>query len=157
MVKSLETIRPPINEELKIFEKMFQEAMQSPVPLLEKINNYIFERKGKQMRPMFILLCAQLCGKINDGTFHAATFVELLHTATLIHDDVVDDANERRGSASVNALWKNKVAVTVGDYWFTQALIISLKHKQYQLLEIVSVAVKALLKVNYFKVKKLES
>lgn len=145
MVKSLDTIRQPINEELKIFEKMFQEAMQSPVPLLEKINNYIFERKGKQMRPMFILLCAQLCGKISDGTFHAATFVELLHTATLIHDDVVDDANERRGSASVNALWKNKVAVTVGDYWFTQALIISLKHRQYQLLEIVSVAVKALI------------
>lgn len=145
MVKSLETIKQPINEELKVFEKMFQEAMQSPVPLLEKINNYIFERKGKQMRPMFILLCAQLCGGIKDGTFHAATFVELLHTATLIHDDVVDDANERRGSASVNALWKNKVAVTVGDYWFTQALIISLKHRQHQLLQIVSVAVKALI------------
>ncbi|MEM6967714.1 MAG: polyprenyl synthetase family protein [Bacteroidota bacterium] len=145
MIKTLSTIKEPIAEELKVFESKFRNAMRSPTPLLEKINNYIFERKGKQMRPMFVLLCAQLCGKVTEGTYHVATFVEMLHTATLIHDDVVDDANERRGSASINALWKNRVAVTVGDYWIAQSLNIALKNNQIELLEIVSFAVKELI------------
>lgn len=145
MVKSLSTIKGPIAEELKVFEERFHSALKSPVPLLEKINNYIFERKGKQMRPLFVLLCAQLCGKINEGTYHVATFVEMLHTATLIHDDVVDDANERRGAASINALWKNKIAVTVGDYWIAKSLLIALENKQFQLLELISGAVRELI------------
>ena len=145
MVKSLDTIKQPIEEELKVFGMRFQKALESDVPLLKKINSYIFDRKGKQMRPMFVLLSAQLCGTVTEGTYHAATFVEMLHTATLIHDDVIDDANERRGSASINALWKNKVAVTVGDYWIAQSLVISLKNKQFELLRIVSQAVKELI------------
>jgi len=145
MTKSLSTIKHPIAEELKIFEKRFENALESTVPLLQKVNTYIFQRKGKQMRPMFVLLSAQLCGEVNEGTYHAATFVEMLHTATLIHDDVVDDANERRGVASVNALWKNKIAVTIGDYWIAQSLLICLKNKRFQLLEIFSHAVKEII------------
>ena len=154
MVKSLDTIRRPIEEELLVFQKRFHDAMKSHVPLLEKINNYIFERKGKQMRPMFVLLVAQLCGKINEGTYHAATFVEMLHTATLIHDDVVDEANERRGAASINALWKNRVAVNVGDYWIAQSLLIALKNNQFQLLNIFSEAVKELIEGELLQLEK---
>ena len=145
MTKSLNTIKHPIVEELKIFEKRFEDALESTVPLLQKVNTYIFQRKGKQMRPMFVLLSAQLCGEVNEGTYHTATFVEMLHTATLIHDDVVDDANERRGVASVNALWKNKIAVTIGDYWIAQSLLICLKNKRFQLLEIFSHAIKEII------------
>lgn len=145
MTKSLNTIKHPIAEELKIFEKRFENALESTVPLLQKVNTYIFQQKGKQMRPMFVLLSAQLCGEVNEGTYHTATFVEMLHTATLIHDDVVDDANERRGVASVNALWKNKIAVTIGDYWIAQSLLICLKNKRFQLLEIFSHAIKEII------------
>ncbi len=145
MTKSLNTIKHPIAEELKIFEKRFQSTLESTVPLLQKINTYIFQRKGKQMRPMFVLLSAQLCGNVNEATYHTATFVEMLHTATLIHDDVVDDANERRGVDSVNALWKNKIAVIIGDYWIAQSLLICLKNKRFQLLEIFSHAVKEII------------
>ena len=145
MTKSLNTIKHPIADELKIFEKRFEAALESEVSLLQKINTYIFQQKGKQMRPMFVLLSAQLCGEVNEGTYHTATFVEMLHTATLIHDDVVDDANERRGVASVNALWKNKIAVTIGDLWIAQSLLICLKNKRFQLLEIFSHAVKEII------------
>ncbi|HFC00665.1 MAG TPA: polyprenyl synthetase family protein [Phaeodactylibacter sp.] len=154
MTKSLDTIKQPIKEELKVFGGLFQQALESNIPLLHRINNYIFQRKGKQMRPMFVLLCAQLCGGINDKTYHAATFVEMLHTATLIHDDVVDDANERRGNASVNALWKNKIAVTVGDYWIAQGLLVALKNKQYRLLEIFSKAVKEIIEGELLQTEK---
>ena len=154
MIKSLDIIKQPIEKELQVFGQQFENALHSHVPLLEKINSYIFERKGKQMRPMFVLFCAKVCGEVNDATYHTATFVEMLHTATLIHDDVVDDADERRGAASINALWKNKVAVTVGDYWFTQCLLIALQNQQFQLLEIISTAVKELIEGELLQLEK---
>ncbi len=142
MVKSLDTIKGPIEEELKIFEKRFREIMKSEVPLLDKITYYIVQRKGKQMRPMFVFLSAAVCGGTTDETYDAASLVELLHTATLVHDDVVDDSYERRGFFSINALWKNKIAVLVGDYLFMQGFLPALKNKQLRLLEIVANAVK---------------
>ena len=154
MVKSLSTIKGPIEEELKIFEKRFREAMRSHVPLLDKITYYIVQRKGKQIRPMFVFFSAKLCGKINDASYTAASFVELLHTATLVHDDVVDDALERRGLFSINALWKNKIAVLVGDYMFSQSLLLGLKSKQFYLLEIFSDAVKEMIEGELLQLEK---
>lgn len=118
MAKSLKEIKQPIEAELKQFETHFREAMRSPVPLLDRITYYIVRRKGKQVRPIFVFLAAKICGDISESTFRAASLVELLHTATLVHDDVVDDSFERRGFFSINALWKNKIAVLVGDYFF---------------------------------------
>ena len=142
MVKSLNTIKTPIQDELKHFEKHFRDSMRSQVPLLDRITYYIVRRKGKQVRPMFVFLSAKVCGDINDSTFTAASLVELLHTATLVHDDVVDDSYERRGFFSLNALWKNKIAVLVGDYLLSQGLLLALHREEYQLLQIVSTAVK---------------
>ena len=144
MVRSLKTIQAPVATELREFEKRFREAMHSPVPLLDRITYYIVRRKGKQVRPMFIFLTAQLCGGIKDATYTAASLVELLHTASLVHDDVVDDANERRGFFSINALWKNKAAVLVGDFLLTRGLALALRDKQYYLLQIVSDAFEAI-------------
>lgn len=144
MVKSLRTIQAPIVEELQEFEERFRDSMRSPVPLLDRITFYIVRRKGKQVRPMFIFLTAKLCDDITDATYTAASLVELLHTASLVHDDVVDDANERRGFFSINALWKNKAAVLVGDFLLTRGLALALKKKQYQLLQIVSNAFEAI-------------
>ena len=144
MVKSLRTIQAPIEEELQEFEQRFRDSMRSPVPLLDRITFYIVRRKGKQVRPMFIFLTAKLCDDITDATYTAASLVELLHTASLVHDDVVDDANERRGFFSINALWKNKAAVLVGDFLLTRGLALALKKKQYQLLQIVSNAFEAI-------------
>ncbi len=141
---SLNTIKHPIEEELKVFETRFKEAMKSPVPLLDKVTHYIVRRKGKQMRPMFVFLCAKLCGEVNDASYHAASLVELLHTATLVHDDVVDDAYERRGFFSINALWKNKIAVLVGDYLLAQGLLLALDNGEFKLLQILSRAVRAM-------------
>ena len=141
---SLNTIKHPIEEELKLFETHFKEAMKSPVPLLDKVTHYIVRRKGKQMRPMFVFLCAKLCGKVTDASYHAASLVELLHTATLVHDDVVDDAYERRGFFSINALWKNKIAVLVGDYLLAQGLLLALDNGEFKLLQILSRAVRAM-------------
>lgn len=135
-------LKAPIDEELKIFEKKFKEAMRSDVALLDKVSYYIVQRKGKQVRPMFIFLAAKMCGGVTDATYIGASLIELLHTATLVHDDVVDDAYERRGFFSINALWKNKIAVLVGDYLLSKGLLLSLEHKQYRLLHIVSDAVK---------------
>jgi len=142
MVKSLNSIKTPIQEELKHFEKYFRDSMRSQVPLLDRITYYIVRRKGKQVRPMFVFLAAKVCGDINDSTYTAASLVELLHTATLVHDDVVDDSYERRGFFSLNALWKNKIAVLVGDYLLSQGLLLALQREEYQLLQIVSKAVK---------------
>ncbi len=139
---SLEAIKEPISAELDVFEKRFRESMRSHVPLLDKITWYIVKRKGKQVRPMLVLLSARLFGPINEAAYTAASLVELLHTATLVHDDVVDEANERRGFFSINALWKNKVAVLVGDYLLSQGLLLSIRQGQTRLLEIVSRAVK---------------
>ncbi len=141
MVKSLNTIKRPIEHELKEFEKRFRESMKSHVPLLDKITYYIVQRKGKQVRPMFVFLCAAVCGATNESTYTAATFVELVHTASLVHDDVVDDSFERRGFFSVNALWKNKIAVLVGDYLFSHSLTLALQRQEFRLLQISSNAV----------------
>ena len=140
--RSLEKIKAPVAEELRTFEKHFRESMRSQVPLLDRITFYIVKRKGKQVRPMFVFLCAELCGGVNESTFTAASLVELLHTATLVHDDVVDDSYQRRGFFSINALWKNKVAVLVGDYLLSRGLLLALDNEAYQLLQLVSRAVK---------------
>lgn len=140
-MNSVQEIKAPIRKELEIFEEHFRKSMKSEVPLLNKITHYIIQRKGKQMRPMFVFLSGKVFGEVNNGTYTAATLIELLHTATLVHDDVVDDANERRGYFSLNALWKNKVAVLVGDYLLSRGLLTSVKEDQQELLRIVSQAV----------------
>lgn len=124
------------------FEGRFRSAMRSEVALLDKITHYIVKRKGKQMRPMFVFLTAKMIEDTNDSTYRAASLIELLHTATLVHDDVVDDSEKRRGFFSINALWKNKVAVLVGDYLLSRGLLLAVKHKDYHLLEITSNAVR---------------
>src|SRR5258707_9005936 len=121
-----------LQEELVVFEKKFKEAVKSQVPLLDRIMRYIVKRKGKQLRPMFVLLSAKLCGEVNESAYRAASLVELLHTATLVHDDVVDDSIERRGFFSVYALWKNKVSVLVGDYLLAKGLFLSLDNKDHK-------------------------
>jgi octaprenyl-diphosphate synthase len=131
-----------LEHELVVFESEFRKALQSKVSLLDKIMHYIVKRKGKQMRPRFVLLCAKLGGEVNAKTYRAASLVELLHTATLVHDDVVDEALERRSFFSINALWKNKVAVLVGDYLLSKGLLLSLENKDYDVLEVLSTAVK---------------
>ncbi|MFT4525711.1 MAG: octaprenyl-diphosphate synthase [Granulosicoccus sp.] len=131
----------PVRLEMEEFEGRFRSAMRSEVALLDKITRYIVKRKGKQMRPMFVFLTAKALDSTNDKTYRAAALIELLHTATLVHDDVVDDAEKRRGFFSINALWKNKVAVLVGDYLLSRGLLLSVKHKDYRMLEITSDAV----------------
>jgi len=135
-------IKAPISTEMDEFEHRFRESMRSSTPLLDRITHYIVKRKGKQMRPMFVFLSAKLCGGINDSTYVAASLIELLHTATLVHDDVVDDANFRRGFFSINALWKNKIAVLVGDFLLSRGLLMSVDEGEFELLKIVSKAVK---------------
>ncbi len=133
-----------ISKELTLFEEHFREAVRSRVPLLDRIMQYIVNRKGKQLRPMFVLLSAKLGGNISESTYRAASLVELLHTATLVHDDVVDEANERRGFFSINALWKNKIAVLVGDYLLSKGLLLPLDNKDYTILKIVTNAVRVM-------------
>lgn len=142
MVKSLSVIKQPIAREMKEFEKRFRASMNTKVPLFDKITYYIVQRKGKQMRPMFVFLSAKLFGTINDATYHTASMVELLHTGTLVHDDVVDDSNERRGFFSINALWKNKIAVLVGDYFLSRGLMMALENDHFQQLKILNRAIK---------------
>ncbi len=154
MIKSLASIKAPIESELKIFEQRFRESMRSKVPLLDKITYYIVQRKGKQVRPMFVFLCAKICSPTTDSTYTAASFIELLHTASLVHDDVVDDSFERRGVFTVNALWKNKIAVLVGDYFLSQGLLLSIEKQEFKLLEIVSHAVKALSEGELLQIEK---
>jgi len=138
----VDIIKAPIIDELEEFERRFKYSMKSKVPLLDRITHYIIKRKGKQLRPMFVFLSASASGKVSDSAYTAATLIELLHTATLVHDDVVDDANERRGFFSINALWKNKVAVLVGDYLLSQGLLMAIDRDEFQLLKVVSTAVK---------------
>src|SRR6188474_886852 len=142
MSKELDAIKAPIATELEAFEKHFRESVRSRVPLLDKIMHYIVNRKGKQLRPIFVLLSARICGEITPKSYTAASLVELLHTATLVHDDVVDDAHQRRGIFSINALWKNKIAVLVGDYLLSRGLLVALDTREYELLHIVSDAVR---------------
>lgn len=138
MIKSQEIIAV----ELKKFESLFKDAVKSNVPLLDRILKYVVKTKGKQLRPMLVLLSAKLCGEITPVTYRAASLVELLHTASLVHDDVVDEASERRGFFSISALWKNKASVLVGDYLLAKGLLLSLKNKDFKVLEILSEAVK---------------
>lgn len=141
---SLAEIRRPVEKEMDGFEAYFNQTLRSDVPLLKIILNYVFRRKGKQMRPLLVFLSAKINGTVNEATYVAATFIELLHTASLVHDDVVDDARERRGALSINALWNAKIAVLVGDYMLSKGLLISVEKNRYDMLEIVSEAVKSM-------------
>ncbi len=154
MSLSLDEIKKPVAGTLEEFEQKFRASMKSPVPLLDRITHYIVKRKGKQMRPLFVFFSAGLCGGIDEKTHRAATLIELLHTATLVHDDVVDDSNERRGFFSLNALWKNKIAVLVGDYLLSQGLLLSVRHKDFELLEIVSEAVRVMSEGELLQIEK---
>ncbi|HKK41686.1 MAG TPA: polyprenyl synthetase family protein, partial [Bacteroidales bacterium] len=143
-MSALDRIKEPVSQEMAEFEAYFSKTMQSDIPLLKIILNYIFRRKGKQMRPLLVFLTAALNGKTSESAFVAATFIELLHTASLVHDDVVDDANERRGALSINALWNSKIAVLVGDYLLSKGMLISVEKNRFDMLEIVSDAVKSM-------------
>lgn len=151
---TVEEMMKPIDAEMSEFEVRFRQSMKSKVPLLDKITHYIIRRKGKQMRPMFIFLSAKMLGEMNDKAYDAASLVELLHTATLVHDDVVDDANERRGFFSVNALWKNKIAVLVGDYMLSKVLLLSIEKNNLRLLEIVARAVREMSEGELLQIEK---
>lgn len=153
-MQRLDDITAPIQQELLDFEIHFQNAMHADVALLDKVTSYIVKRKGKQLRPMFVFLSAKMLGEINPITFDATTLVELLHTATLVHDDVVDDAAERRGFFSVNALWKNKIAVLVGDYMLSRILLISIEKRNLDLLEIVARAVQEMSEGELLQIEK---
>lgn len=147
-------IRAPIEAEMKRFTGYFNTTMKSNVSLLNIITRYILRRKGKQMRPMFVFLSAKLSGKINESGFTAASLIELLHTASLVHDDVVDESYERRGFFSINALWKSKIAVLFGDYLLAKGLLLAVKNKEYELLEIVSDAVKEMSEGELLQIQK---
>lgn len=140
----LTEIKKPVEKEMDAFEAYFSRNMKSEIPLLKIVLNYILRRKGKQMRPLLVFLTARMNGQITEATFVAATLIELLHTASIVHDDVVDDASERRGSLSINALWNSKIAVLVGDYMLSKGLLISVEKSRYDMLEIVSEAVKSM-------------
>jgi octaprenyl-diphosphate synthase len=142
MALKLDDIKAPIAREMDEFEPKFRASMKTRVLLLDKIMSYIVKRKGKQMRPMFVFLSAGTAGQITEATFRGASLIELLHTATLVHDDVVDESNYRRGFFSVNALWKNKIAVLVGDFLLSRGLILSIENRDFDLLSIVTTAVK---------------
>jgi octaprenyl-diphosphate synthase len=141
-MSATQKIKAPILRELESFEGKFKESMRSSVPLLDKITHYIIKRKGKQLRPVFVLLSAKMIKEVTDASFTAASLIELLHTATLVHDDVVDDAAYRRGFLSINALWKNKIAVLVGDYLLSKGLLLSMDNNQFEMLRIVTEAVR---------------
>lgn len=143
-----------IAEELKTFEKKFEDAVKSQTPLLDRIMKYIIKRKGKQLRPMFVFLSAKLHGEVNESTYRAAALVELLHTATLVHDDVVDESLERRGFFSINALWKNKIAVLVGDYLLSKGLLLSTEAGDFKHLHILSDAVKQMSEGELLQIEK---
>lgn len=151
---SLDEIKTPIQENLLEFEKKFRVSMKSSVPLLDTITRYLYKRKGKQMRPMFVFLAAKVCGEINESTYRGASLIELLHTASLVHDDVVDDSNERRGFFSINALWKNKIAVLVGDFLLSKGLLIALEGNDFHLLKIVSTAVREMSEGELLQIEK---
>ncbi|MDA1182329.1 MAG: polyprenyl synthetase family protein [Bacteroidetes bacterium] len=142
MSVSINELKIPIEKELKAFEFMFKQSMKTRLPLLNTILSYIVKQKGKQIRPLFVMYAAKLFGDINIRTYRGASLVELLHTASLVHDDVVDDSFQRRGFWSINALWKNKVSVLVGDYLLSQGLLLAVEHRDFDMLEILSKAVK---------------
>ncbi len=150
----LDQIKKPIEKEIKEFEPRFRESMKSRVSLLDKIMHYIVKRKGKQMRPMFVFLSAKVFGETSESTYRAAAMIELLHTATLVHDDVVDDANKRRGFFSINAIWKNKIAVLVGDYLLSKGLLLAVENEEFELLKIMSNSVKEMSEGELLQIEK---
>jgi octaprenyl-diphosphate synthase len=154
LMLSLDEIKKPIAGELNAFEGKFKASMQSSVPLLDRITHYIVKRKGKQIRPMFVFFSASLCGGITEATYRGAALVELLHTATLVHDDVVDNSYQRRGFFSVNALWKNKIAVLVGDFLLSKGLLLSINNGDFGLLKLVSNAVKQMSEGELLQIEK---
>ena len=153
-MKIIDQLKRPIGEEMELFEGRFSKAMSSKVALLNRITHYIVNRKGKQMRPMFVFLTAKLLGKTNERTFRAASVIELIHTATLVHDDVVDGSDKRRGFFSINALWKNKIAVLVGDYLLSKGLLLCIDNKDFDLLEIISIAVREMSEGELLQIEK---
>jgi octaprenyl-diphosphate synthase len=150
----LDDIRKPVDREMDEFESYFSRTIKSNIPLLKIILNYILRRKGKQMRPLLVFLTAKLHGTISESSYVAATCIELLHTASLVHDDVVDDAHERRGAFSVNALWNSKIAVLVGDYMLSKGLLICVEKARYDMLEITSEAVKSMVEGELLQLQK---
>jgi len=158
-MKTIEQIKHPIHEEMELFEEKFSQFMTSKVALLNRITHYIVNRKGKQMRPMFVFLVAKMVseGHVNERTYRGASVIELIHTATLVHDDVVDDSNQRRGFFSVNALWKNKIAVLVGDFLLSKGLLLSIDHGDFDLLKIISVAVREMSEGELLQIEKARS
>ena len=151
---SLASIRRPVEDELDAFRRYFRDSMRSRVGILDKITRYVLRQKGKEIRPVLVLLSAQLCGGITERSYRAAALVELLHTATLVHDDVVDDAERRRGLFSINALWKNKIAVLLGDFLLSRGLLLALDHKDYDLLHTVSDAVRRMSEGELLQIEK---
>ncbi len=158
-MKVVEQIKLPIIDEMELFEQKFSQSMSSKVALLNRITHYIVNRKGKQMRPMFVFLVAKMVsgGQINDRTYRGASVIELIHTATLVHDDVVDDSNRRRGFFSINALWKNKIAVLVGDYLLSKGLLLSIDYEDFDMLKIISVAVREMSEGELLQIEKARS
>lgn len=155
-MKIVEQIKQPIENEMNLFEEKFRNSMNSQVALLNRITHYLLNRKGKQMRPMFVFLCAKLVnnGEVNERTYRGAAVIELIHTATLVHDDVVDDSNKRRGFFSINALWKNKIAVLVGDFLLSKGLLLSIDNNDFDLLKIISVAVREMSEGELLQIEK---
>ena len=155
-MKVTEQIKDPIYEEMEHFEQKFSDSMSSKVALLNRITHFIVNRKGKQMRPMFVFLTAKLLGggKVTERTYRGASVIELIHTATLVHDDVVDDSNQRRGFFSINALWKNKIAVLVGDYLLSKGLLLCIHNEDFELLKIISVAVREMSEGELLQIEK---
>lgn len=155
-MKPVEQIKLPIAEEMELFESKFKDSMLSKVPLLNRITYYIVRRKGKQMRPMFVFLVAKMVsdGGFDERTYRGASIVELIHTATLVHDDVVDDSNRRRGFFSINALWKNKIAVLVGDFLLSKGLLLSIDNEDFDLLKLISIAVREMSEGELLQIEK---
>lgn len=155
-MKIVEQIKQPIEQDMLLFEKKFSNSMNSKVALLNRITHYLVNRKGKQMRPMFVFLTAKMVnnGELNERTYRGASVIELIHTATLVHDDVVDDSNKRRGFFSINALWKNKIAVLVGDFLLSKGLLLSIDNNDFDLLKIISVAVREMSEGELLQIEK---
>ena len=155
-MKVVEQIKQPIDFEMDLFEQKFLLSMSSKVALLNRITTYIVNRKGKQMRPMFVFLVAKMVsnGEVSERTYRGASVIELIHTATLVHDDVVDDSNRRRGFFSVNALWKNKIAVLIGDYLLSKGLLLSIDNNDFDLLKIISIAVREMSEAELLQIEK---
>src|SRR5210317_198878 len=158
-MKIVEQLKKPIAKEMELFEEKFSSSMRSHVALLNRITYYIVNRKGKQMRPMFVFLVAKMLEEngVNERSYRAASVIELIHTATLVHDDVVDESYQRRGFFSINALWKNKIAVLVGDYLLSKGLLLCIDQKDFDLLEIISVAVREMSEGELLQLEKAKS